>query len=219
MEIGVGNFFLLFLELFLESSFGFLHSTFFHVATGDKASFEFVKFTSCSLLGFEDKFDRDNEFVFARLFAEDECVVINKVLDFHTDSVEPSGANIIIEFENCFQGLRFGKIFVDRVVMGSVIRILGSRGVDGKHGCLNWVNRRCAFVAFLKVECHLLLQRSMTLLVMDHVDLVRIGSNRTGLKVVLSRRIIIVIRIRLRTCNKWRWFIVIIIIIISSSRW
>ena len=86
----------------------FLKASFFKVATGDKASFEFVKFTGCGLFGFENKFDWYDKFVFVGLYSEDESVVINQVLDFHFDGMKPSRSDIVIKFENSFEGLGFG---------------------------------------------------------------------------------------------------------------
>ncbi len=34
-----------------------------------------------------DKFDRDDKFIFAGCFANYESIVVNKVLDFHFDSM------------------------------------------------------------------------------------------------------------------------------------
>ena len=60
---------------------------------GNKASFQFLYFSDCSLLDFEDKFDRDNEFSLVWNFSEDKGVMVNDILDFHAD-----GADIVIKF-------------------------------------------------------------------------------------------------------------------------
>jgi hypothetical protein len=60
----------------------------------DNASFQFLKFVCGSLLGFEDKFNRDNELILVWNFAKDKGTMVDKVLDFHADGMQPGGANI-----------------------------------------------------------------------------------------------------------------------------
>ncbi len=84
------------------AAFFFPDSSLFHATTCNHAGFEFVKFSRDCLFGFEDKFDWDNEFIFAGFCTKDERFVIN-VLDFHFDCMKPSGANVIIKFEGSFE--------------------------------------------------------------------------------------------------------------------
>ena len=61
-------------ELFLVGSFCFLDSSLFHGTACNNAGFEFVKFSRGCLFGFEDKFDWDNEFIFAGFYTKDESL-------------------------------------------------------------------------------------------------------------------------------------------------
>ncbi len=79
-------------------SFCFLDATFLEVTTSDNASFQFVEFAGGSLFGFEYKFNGDNEFVLVRSFAKDKGTMVDEVLDFHANGVQPGGANIVIKF-------------------------------------------------------------------------------------------------------------------------
>ena len=65
------------------------------------------------MFGFENEFDGYDEFIFVRCFTEDECFMINEVLDFHADCVEPGVADIVIKFENGFERLWFWKVLVN----------------------------------------------------------------------------------------------------------
>ena len=49
--------------------------------------FQLVKLAVGSLLGFGDKLNRNNEFVFVWNFAMDKCAMVDEVLDFHADGV------------------------------------------------------------------------------------------------------------------------------------
>ena len=93
----------------------FLDATFLEVTTSDNASFQFVEFAGGSLFGFEYKFNGDNEFVLVWGFAKDKGTMVDEVLDFHADSVQPGGANIVIKFEDSFKGLWFREIFLNRI--------------------------------------------------------------------------------------------------------
>ncbi len=79
-------------------SFCFLDATFLEVTKSDNANFQFVKFAGGSLFGFEYKFNGDNEFVLVQSFAKDKGTMVDEVLDFHANGVQPGGANIIIKF-------------------------------------------------------------------------------------------------------------------------
>ncbi len=68
-------------------SFCFFEAAFLEVATSDNASFQFVKFAGGSLFGFEDKFDRDNEFILVWCFAKDKGAMVNEVLYFHANGM------------------------------------------------------------------------------------------------------------------------------------
>ena len=70
-------------------------------------SFQFLEFPGGSLLGFEDKFNSDNEFALVWSFAKDKGAMVNEVLDFHADGVQPGGALIVIMFKGSFKRLRF----------------------------------------------------------------------------------------------------------------
>ncbi len=78
--------------------FCFLDAAFLEVTSSDNASFQFLEFAGGSLLGFEDKFNGDNEFVLFWIFANDKGAMVDEVLDFHLDGVQPGGANIVIKF-------------------------------------------------------------------------------------------------------------------------
>ena len=135
------NVFALISDLLLECCFVLLQSTFLHVATGDQASLEFIKFSGGSLFGFENKLDGDNEFLLVRLFTKDEGSVINEVLNFNLDSMKPGCTNIIsITFEDSFEELRFRKVLVDRVIIcWWVIRFtMGS--INGHHHYVDGIN-------------------------------------------------------------------------------
>ncbi len=79
--------------------FCFLDATFLKVTTSDNASFQFLEFAGGSLFGFEYKFNGDNEFVLVWSFAKDKGAMVDEILDFHADGVQPGGgANIVIKF-------------------------------------------------------------------------------------------------------------------------
>ncbi len=79
-------------------SFCFLDATFLKVTTSDNASLQFVEFAGGSLFGFEYKFNWYNEFVLVWSFAKDKGTMVDEVLDFHADGMQPGSANIIIKF-------------------------------------------------------------------------------------------------------------------------
>ena len=41
--------------------------------------------------------------------------MVNKVLDFHADGVQPGGANIVIKFEDSLKRLRFREISLNKI--------------------------------------------------------------------------------------------------------
>ena len=87
--------------------------SFFHVATCNKASLKFLK--SCSglvLLCFQDLFDGYDKFVLASFLTKYKGIVVVESFEFHVDSMQPGELDVIIEFENSFEGLRFRKVFV-----------------------------------------------------------------------------------------------------------
>ena len=84
---GFSNVLALLKDMLLVCSFCFLEATLLEVATSDNASFQFVEFAGGSLFGFEDKFDRDNEFVLVWYFAKDKGAMVNEVLYCHADGV------------------------------------------------------------------------------------------------------------------------------------
>jgi hypothetical protein len=84
--------------MLLVCGFCFLDATFLEVAPSDNASFQFLKFAGGSLFGFQYKFNGDNEFVLVWSFAKDKGTMVDEVLDFHADGVQPGGANIVIKF-------------------------------------------------------------------------------------------------------------------------
>ncbi len=77
--------------------FCFLDAMFLKVTTSDNASFQFLNFAGGSLFGFEYKFNGDNEFILVWSFAKDKGVMVDEVLNFHADGVQPGGANIVIK--------------------------------------------------------------------------------------------------------------------------
>lgn len=83
------RFLTLLLYLLLMMSFHFLQKTFFQVTTCNKTCFELFEITSCGLFGFQNEFDRDDEFAFMRLFSEDEGAMVDQVLYFHADGMKP----------------------------------------------------------------------------------------------------------------------------------
>ncbi len=78
--------------------FCFLDATFLKVTTSDNASFQFLEFAGGSLFGFEYKFNGDKEFVLVWSFAKDKGAMVDEILDFHAEGVQPGGANIVIKF-------------------------------------------------------------------------------------------------------------------------
>ena len=79
-------------------NFCFLDATFLKVTTSDNASFQFLEFAGGSLRGFEDKFNRDNEFLLVWSCTKDKGTMVYEVLDFHADDVQPGGANMVIQY-------------------------------------------------------------------------------------------------------------------------
>ena len=68
-----------------------------------------------ALFGFEYKFNGDNEFVLVWSVAKDKGTMVNDVLDFHADGVQPGSANIVIKFLDSFKRLWFREIFLNRI--------------------------------------------------------------------------------------------------------
>ncbi len=75
----------------------FIDAMFLKVTTSNNTSFQFLNFAGGSLFGFEYKFNGDNEFILVWSFAKDKGVMVDEVLDFHADGVQPGGANIVIK--------------------------------------------------------------------------------------------------------------------------
>ncbi len=67
------------------------------------------------MFGIQCKFNRDNEFVLVWSFAKDKGTMVDEVLDFHADGVQPGGANIVIKFLDSFKRLWFREVFLNRV--------------------------------------------------------------------------------------------------------
>ncbi len=93
----------------------FLDATFLEVTTSNNVSFQFFEFAGGSLLGFEDKFKRNDEFIPVWSFAKDKGAIADEVLYFCMDGMKPGGANIIIKFEDSLKRLWLREIFHNRV--------------------------------------------------------------------------------------------------------
>ncbi len=103
----------LLLFLFLKCCSCFVYFSFFYGATCIKASFKFLKsWTSFGLFCFQDLFDGYDTFVFAGFLTKYKGIVVVESFEFHVDSMQPGELDVIIEFENGFEGLRFRKVFV-----------------------------------------------------------------------------------------------------------
>jgi hypothetical protein len=84
---GFSNVLALLEDLLLVCSFCFLDASFLKVAMSDNASFQFLEFAGGSLIDFENKLNRENEFAPVWSFAKDKGAMVDEVLDFHVDGV------------------------------------------------------------------------------------------------------------------------------------
>ena len=65
----------------------FFCAMFLKLATSNNASLQFFKFAGGCLLGFEDKFNRNDEFVLVWSFTKDKGAIVDEVLYFHVDGM------------------------------------------------------------------------------------------------------------------------------------